>query len=116
VVEPAQPSHWRPTTVAHADTFAPYARAAAYVSGTLKHGKNIVSVSNPSTGVYCVKVSNKIDLSNAVASATGVYDRRMVTVLLLPSSDCGNAANTARVLVFDGNGNKTNGTFMLFIP
>ncbi|MFB4277341.1 MULTISPECIES: hypothetical protein [unclassified Nonomuraea] len=107
-----------PSTVAHADTFAPYARAAGYVyaGGALAHGKNIVSVSKPQAGYYCVKVSDKIDLTTAVVSVTPIDPGKMAGAYLGLSGYCSSAAQTVRVVISNPSGAKIDGAFYLFIP
>jgi hypothetical protein len=99
-------------------TDAPSARAAAYVNanGTLQHGKNIIFTFKESTGNYCVRVGNDIDLSKAVVQATTIGTRAILGVIAGPTSTCHNRANTITVYSWAYNAQWQDAPFYLTIP
>ncbi|MER5321680.1 hypothetical protein [Streptosporangium roseum] len=79
----------------------PHAQAAAAVQpdGTLSYGKNIVSVSRPIGGVYCVTVGKDIDLSKAAVQVTSWGDIGKTSgVWTTPHARCNNATDAIMVL------------------
>jgi hypothetical protein len=87
-------------TAAYADPPTPYAQAAAHVAanGSLIYGKNVVSTSSPSTGLYCVQVNGDITLDDkTILQATPQWGSRSISASPLPSSNCGSRADTITV-------------------
>ncbi|MFD6891411.1 hypothetical protein [Streptomyces sp. NPDC059957] len=84
---------------------SPYVQAAADVSagGALLRDKKIVSVTKPATGQYCVRVAPDVDVANSVVQVE-LYDAFERTFRIAPTPQCGNAANTITVLVWNNNG------------
>lgn len=82
------------------DSDAPYARAAARIAanGTIIHSKNVVTVSRPYIGRYCIRVADNINLNNAVAYATSESSYGVAKVTTSPTTDCSNAPNTLTVM------------------
>ncbi|MFC4531539.1 hypothetical protein [Sphaerisporangium dianthi] len=109
-----------PTAVQAAAAPSPYAQAAAAVRaiGTLAYGKNIVSVSRPFTGRYCVRVGNDVDLSTEVVLVTPWNDlNKTYGVWTAPHPLCGNLLHTIMV-AFNTSDTKVaaNTPFFLAIP
>ncbi|UBU11605.1 hypothetical protein [Nonomuraea gerenzanensis] len=95
------------TGTAHAID-SPYAQAAAKVdnTGSLIYGKNIAAVSKPSTGAYCVRVTDDVDLSKAVIQVTPAWYRdRTMTVTTGNTSYCGDNSKTITVRSYSAKNN-----------
>lgn len=102
-------------STAAAETDAPYAQATASVAtdGTVVHSKNVTSVSRKSTGVHCVQVDGRINLSNVAIHVTpGGW--RFVSAAT-PSALCGNAADSIAVAFANNSGTATDSAFFLSI-
>ncbi|RJL30114.1 hypothetical protein [Bailinhaonella thermotolerans] len=95
---------------------APHAQVAGVIhaNGAIKYAKNIVSVSRPAVGVYCVHTN--MDVTRTVPSATPWYTGRIVSASVDPSAQCGNRTDTVRVVVTDSAGRRENSAFSLILP
>ncbi|MGW1769450.1 hypothetical protein ACWCQL_36065 [Streptomyces sp. NPDC002073] len=95
---------------------APYAQAAAYVdgAGTLLEAKNIVSTQKWSTGIYCVKVTDDIDVAKSLPMAQPNW-AGIARVGKGAHSHCGNDARILRVYTLDTNGNYVDSAFRLVV-
>ncbi|MET9469520.1 hypothetical protein ABZY44_32965 [Streptomyces sp. NPDC006544] len=102
--------------------YAPYARAAAKVSGTgsVLASKNVAAVSRGTgtsqAGVYCVRVSDSnFDLSSAAVLATLNNSRGGITAIGSPHGYCGNATDTITVVTSDSSGNSADRPFTVAV-
>ncbi|MFE9139442.1 hypothetical protein [Streptomyces sp. NPDC007355] len=109
-------------TAAASGMDAPYARAAAKVSGTasLLGSKNVDAVTRGTgtnqAGVYCVKVSDPgIDLSSAAILATLNNSRGEITAIGGPHGYCGNATDAITVVTSDSSGNSADRPFTVAV-
>lgn len=107
-------------TVAQAAAPSPYAEAAAAVNtnGTLAYGKDIVSVTRPSLGRYCITTGSDIDLSTAAVQVTlrGTLNRTYAA-WTTPRPECDNRADTVTVAINTSNTvTAVDGAFFLTIP
>ncbi|MEU3827977.1 hypothetical protein GT045_02235 [Streptomyces sp. SID486] len=110
------------TAAAAGNLDAPYARAAAKVSGTasLLGSKNVDAVTRGTgtnqAGVYCVKVSDSnIDLSSAAIVATLNNSRGEITAIGGPHGYCGNATDTITVVTSDSEGRSADRPFTVAV-
>ncbi|MEU3830057.1 hypothetical protein AB0F36_32780 [Streptomyces sp. NPDC029080] len=110
------------TAAAAGNLDAPYARAAAKVSGTasLLGSKNVDAVTRGTgtnqAGVYCVKVSDfNIDLSSAAIVATLNNSRGEITAIGGPHGYCGNATDTITVVTSDSEGKSADRPFTVAV-
>ncbi|MFD8980221.1 hypothetical protein [Streptomyces sp. NPDC059564] len=107
-------------TTAGADAYAPYAQAAAHVTanGTLLEAKSIDAVTRPSTGIYCLHVSDpEINFSESIFTATlGTGANRGSSVqIALGRTECGGDPRTIPVVTGDRNGSFAGQEFYLTI-
>lgn len=89
--------------VAHADIYAPYARAAAIVDadGRLNNFKNVISSSRVGPGRYCVRVAKSVTVKSALIQITPRDALRLPHIAYRgPSPTCGER-NTLTVHVYD---------------
>ncbi|MDJ1130563.1 hypothetical protein [Streptomyces iconiensis] len=100
---------------------APYAQAAASVAknGDVLAAKNVDEVTNPSTGRYCVHISDPdIDLARSIPTGTlNGHEAKggSVRVYTKPVGVCNNAPDTAYVSVFNKDGQFANAAFFFTI-
>ena len=101
---------------------APYARAAAKVSGTasLLGSKNVSAVTRGTgtnqAGVYCVKVSDSnINLASAAIVATLNNNRGEITAIGGAHGYCGNATNTITIVTSNSSGNSADRPFTVAV-
>ncbi|MCX5174083.1 hypothetical protein [Streptomyces virginiae] len=109
-------------TAAAAGMDAPYARAAAKVSGTasLLGSKNVDAVTRGTgtnqAGVYCVRVSDSnIDLGSAAIVATLNNSRGEITAIGGPHGYCGGATDTITIVTSDSSGNSADRPFTVAV-
>lgn len=98
--------------------FAPYAQAAVTVAanGTILKAKGIDSVTRPSAGNYCVKVSDPdLTASNSIHSTASHTYRVDVVSYVSPQSTCGSDPKSIRVIMVDQNGTIVNAAFSLAV-
>ncbi|KJK58589.1 hypothetical protein [Saccharothrix sp. ST-888] len=104
------------------DAYAPHATAAAEVAanGDLVKTKYVDYVGHPSTGLYCVHVSQSwIDVDRSVPSAIlRDYSSHggSIRVETTPNSACGGAAQTLTVVTYDNSGNHVDTGFYITLP
>ncbi|MEU6719123.1 hypothetical protein ABZ897_47325 [Nonomuraea sp. NPDC046802] len=90
---------------AHADIYAPYARAAAIVdaNGTLNNFKNVVSSRLVSRGKYCVRVRSNVDVREALIQITSRDPVRLPQIAYRHPSPTCNEDNTVAVHVYNSS-------------
>ncbi|MEV4074462.1 hypothetical protein ACGFJC_08405 [Nonomuraea fuscirosea] len=101
-------------SVAHADIYAPYARAGAIVDadGGLNNYKNVISSERVATGRYCVEVSHKVDVTGALIQITPRDARRLPHIAYRNPSPTCEGHNTLAVHVYDtSTGHLADGGF-----
>ncbi|GAA3690222.1 hypothetical protein GCM10022224_064550 [Nonomuraea antimicrobica] len=105
-------------STAHAEIYAPYARAGAIVDsdGRLNLFKNVISSRRVSTGRYCVRVADFVDVSKALIQITPRRELRLPYIAFRnPSSTC-HERNTLAVHVTNPHtGELADGGFDLTI-
>ncbi|MBF8191514.1 hypothetical protein ITP53_38635 [Nonomuraea sp. K274] len=105
-------------TAAHADIYAPYARAAAIIDadGDLNEYKNVKSSRRVAVGKYCIRVADNVDIREAVIQLTPRQGLRLPYIAFrYPSATC-NDSNTLAVHVFNtSTGRFADGAFDLTI-
>ncbi|MGW0808643.1 hypothetical protein [Nonomuraea sp. NPDC002799] len=104
---------------AHAELYAPYARAAAIVDadGVLNNFKNVEATKRVATGTYCVRVKSNVHVADAVILVTSREPRRLPSIAYRnPSATCYHHANTIAIQVTNtSTGRLDNGGFDLAI-
>ncbi|MEV4176000.1 hypothetical protein [Nonomuraea sp. NPDC049709] len=91
-------------SVAQADIYAPYARAAAIVDtdGTLNNHKNVTASSRVAKGHYCVRIGRSVDVTGGLIQITPRVPNRLPYIAYRnPSALCDHAENTLAVVVYD---------------
>ncbi|SEH01827.1 hypothetical protein SAMN05444920_12278 [Nonomuraea solani] len=103
---------------AHADLWAPYARAGAIVDadGKLNNGKNVIDSWRAGTGKYCVRVAYDVDVAKALIQITPRNARRLPHIAYRNKSATCKRDNTVAVHVYDTtHGRLADGGFDLAI-
>ncbi|GGT74547.1 hypothetical protein P6B95_15485 [Streptomyces atratus] len=95
---------------------SPYTQASAMVNenGDLLEAKNIVSVTKFSTGAFCVKVSDDIDVAKSTVLTTP-YWAGTVVARKGPYATCNNDPQSIAVFVLDTSGQYINRGFTLAV-
>ncbi|MFE5098166.1 hypothetical protein ACFRCI_50220 [Streptomyces sp. NPDC056638] len=104
---------------AHADpkpVTSPYTQATAMVDadGSLLEAKNIVSVTKVSTGSFCVKVADDINVAKSTVLTTP-YWAGTVATRKGPYGSCSNDPQSIAVFVLDTSGQYINRGFTLAV-
>jgi hypothetical protein len=99
---------------------APHSQAAAMVhgDGQVTVSRGIESVTEPTDGVFCIKVSDKsIKAEDSIPVATKVAGHHAGTLMVFRGSkECGTADDTFKVETYDPNGKNYGAAFDWVLP
>ncbi|WUH98298.1 hypothetical protein OHR68_33085 [Spirillospora sp. NBC_00431] len=85
-------------------------------NGKIRYTKNIVSVSKPRRGVYCLRV-RKNNITRTAPQGTAVNYARVVSIIAGSHPQCGNRTDTYRVSVYNAETHKTqDSAFYITVP
>ncbi|MFI6695106.1 hypothetical protein ACIBLA_25805 [Streptomyces sp. NPDC050433] len=101
---------------------APHAQAAAWVNsdGTVRYSQGIAQVTHPSTGRYCVTLSDVKDINAVIPVATLVHAANGSSITLTrnapPQNLCNGTPDTILVNTHDKDGAFQNYSFDFVTP
>ncbi|WP_242909246.1 hypothetical protein [Actinomadura terrae] len=91
-------------------------RGTINADGTVRNQKDILAVTRPARGVYCVR-TGRADVSRTNPVGTSTDYGRVVTIIAARHSQCRDRADTYRVVVFNSDTKQVvNGAFHIVVP